>query len=49
MGALLARMGPAVLFTHPQGGGPGWLMAIKSPNVKAIIAFEPGNGFIWSS
>ena len=47
MAALLARTGPAVLFTHSQGGGPGWLTAIKSPNVKAIVAFEPGSGFIF--
>lgn len=28
--ALLERIGPAILFTHSQGGGPGWLTAIKS-------------------
>lgn len=47
MSALFAKIGPAILFTHSQGGGPGWLTAIKSPNVKAIIAFEPGSGFIF--
>lgn len=47
MSALFARIGPAILFTHSQGGGPGWLTAIKNPNVRAIVAFEPGSGFIF--
>lgn len=45
--ALLVRTGPAVLVTHSQGGGPGWLTAIKSRNVKGIVALEPGSGFIF--
>lgn len=47
MSALFAKTGPAILFTHSQGGGPGWLTAIKNPNVKAIVALEPGSGFIF--
>lgn len=47
MSALFDRTGPAILFTHSQGGGPGWLTAIKNANVKAIVAFEPGSGFIF--
>jgi pimeloyl-ACP methyl ester carboxylesterase len=47
MAALFAKSGPAILFTHSQGGGPGWLTAIKNTNVKAIVAFEPGSGFIF--
>ena len=47
MAALFAKTGPAILFTHSQGGGPGWLTAIKNPNVRAIVAFEPGSGFIF--
>jgi len=47
MAALFAKTGPAILFTHSQGGGPGWLTAIKNSNVKAIVAFEPGSGFIF--
>jgi pimeloyl-ACP methyl ester carboxylesterase len=47
MSALFGKIGPAILFTHSQGGGPGWLTAIKNPNVKAIVAFEPGSGFIF--
>ena len=45
--ALFDKIGPAILFTHSQGGGPGWLTAIKNPNVKAIVAFEPGSNFIF--
>jgi pimeloyl-ACP methyl ester carboxylesterase len=47
MSALFDRTGPGILFTHSQGGGPGWLTAIRNPNVKAIVAFEPGSGFIF--
>lgn len=47
MSALFTKIGPAILFTHSQGGGPGWLTAIKNANVKAIVAFEPGSGFIF--
>ncbi|UQI33970.1 alpha/beta fold hydrolase [Pseudomonas bijieensis] len=45
--ALLEKTGPAILFSHSQGGGPGWLAAIKSPSVRAIVAFEPGSGFVF--
>jgi pimeloyl-ACP methyl ester carboxylesterase len=45
--ALLDKIGPAILFTHSQGGGPGWLTAIKSRNVRAIVAFEPGSSFVF--
>src|SRR3954447_15494192 len=47
MSALFGRIGSAILFTHSQAGGPGWLTAIKDPNVKAIVAFEPGSGFVF--
>ena len=47
MSALFDRVGPGILFTHSQGGGPGWLTAIKNANVRAIVAFEPGSGFVF--
>ncbi|MBY3206869.1 alpha/beta hydrolase [Rhizobium laguerreae] len=47
MSALFDRTGPGILFTHSQAGGPGWLTAIKNPNVKGIVALEPGSGFIF--
>jgi pimeloyl-ACP methyl ester carboxylesterase len=47
MSALFTRIGPAILFTHSQGGGPGWLTTIRNSNIKAIVAFEPGSGFVF--
>ena len=45
--ALFAKVGPGILFTHSQSGGPGWLTATKSANVKAIVAIEPGSAFLF--
>ena len=45
--ALVDRVGPVVLVTHSQAGGPGWLTAIENPNVKGIVALEPGSGFVF--
>jgi hypothetical protein len=39
--AAFARIGPAVLVTHSASGILGWITGIKSPNVKAIYAYEP--------
>lgn len=47
MAALFDKVGPAILFSHSQGGEPGWLTAIRSSNVKAVVAFEPGSGFVF--
>ncbi|WP_320203253.1 alpha/beta hydrolase [Agrobacterium rosae] len=47
MSALFDKTGPGIMFTHSQAGGPGWLTAIKNPNVKGIVALEPGSGFIF--
>ena len=44
---VLKKSGDAVLITHSQGGGPGWWTAIKSNQVKAIVAYEPGSGFVF--
>jgi len=44
---LFEKIGPAILVTHSQGGGPGWLTAIKSPNVRAVVAYEPRSGFVF--
>ena len=46
--AVFDRIGPGILFTHSQGGGPGWLTAIKNDKVKAIVAFEPGSSFVFA-
>jgi hypothetical protein len=45
--ALFVRIGPGVLITHSQSGGPGWLTAIKNQNVRAVVAFEPGSNFVF--
>lgn len=41
------RTGKGVLVTHSQGCGPGWLAAMKTDKVKAIVAYEPGSGFVF--
>ena len=45
--ALFRKIGPGVLVTHSQAGGPGWLTAIKSDKVRGIVAWEPGSGFVF--
>lgn len=45
--ALFNKIGPGILVTHSQGGGPGWFTAIKSRNVRAIVSYEPGSNFIF--
>jgi len=45
--ALFNRIGPGILVTHSHGGGMGWLTAVKSRNVRAIVAYEPGSNFIF--
>jgi len=45
--ALFRKIGPGVLVTHSQGGGPGWVTAMKSPQVRAVVAYEPGSGFVF--
>lgn len=45
--ALFNKVGPGILVTHSQGGGPGWLTAIKSEKVRAVVAYEPGSGFVF--
>ena len=45
LAALFTKEGPGILVTHSQGGGPGWRTGMKSGNVRAIVAYEPGSGF----
>jgi alpha/beta hydrolase family protein len=45
--ALFDQTGPAVLVTHSQSGGLGWIVAMKNPNVQAIVSYEPGSGFVF--
>ena len=45
--ALFNKIGPGILVTHSHSGGQGWVAAIKSSNIKAIVAYEPGSGFVF--
>lgn len=44
---LFNKIGEGILVTHSQGGGPGWLTAIKNEKVKAVVAYEPYSGFVF--
>ena len=35
--------GAGVLVTHSQGGLPGWMAAVQSDKITAVVAYEPGN------
>ncbi len=45
--ALFSKIGAGVLLTHSQGGGPGWLVAMKNPGVRAIVSYEPGSAYVF--
>lgn len=45
--ALFDKIGPAILVTHSHSGGMGWITAVKNQNVKAIVSYEPGSGFLF--
>jgi len=46
--ALFEEIGPAILVTHSQSGRYGWLTRIKSPDVVAIVSYEPAT-FVYPS
>jgi len=45
--ALFNKIGPAVFVTHSQGGGLGWATVLKTGNMRGIVAYEPGSGFLF--
>jgi pimeloyl-ACP methyl ester carboxylesterase len=45
--ALFNKIGPAVFVTHSQGGGLGWATVLKTGNVRGIVSYEPGSGFLF--
>ncbi|WP_424541252.1 alpha/beta hydrolase [Sphingobacterium thalpophilum] len=45
--SLFDKIGDGILITHSQGGGPGWMTAIKNNKVKAVVAYEPYSGFVF--
>lgn len=42
--ALFDKIGPAIFVTHSQGGPVGWNTLLKTKNIRAIVAYEPGGG-----
>lgn len=45
--ALFTRIGPGILVTHSHSGGMGWRTVIKSPNIRAVVSYEPGSNFVF--
>lgn len=45
--ALFEKIGPGILVTHSHSGGMGWRVATRSSNVRAIVSYEPGSGFLF--
>ncbi|HEY5623916.1 MAG TPA: alpha/beta fold hydrolase [Gammaproteobacteria bacterium] len=42
LATLLDEMGPAIVITHSSTGIRGWITALKTDNVAAIVSYEPG-------
>lgn len=47
VGALADRVGELILVTHSHSGGFGWITAVRNSNVRAIVSYEPGSGFLF--
>jgi hypothetical protein len=45
--ALFDKIGQGILVTHSHSGGFGWRTGIKNQNVRAIVSYEPGSGFVF--
>ena len=43
LAVLLGEIGPAIMVTHSSTGIRGWITAIKSTDVAAIVSYEPGD------
>ncbi len=44
---LFDKIGNGILVTHSHSGGQGWTTAIKNNKIQAIVAYEPGSGFVF--
>jgi hypothetical protein len=44
---LFDKIGAGILVTHSHAGGFGWLTVTKNSNIKAVVSYEPGSGFIF--
>ena len=45
--ALFEKIGPGILVTHSHSGGMGWRTVMKSPNIRAVVSYEPGSNFVF--
>jgi hypothetical protein len=45
--ALFGKIGPGILVTHSHSGGFGWRSAIGNQNIRAVVSYEPGSGFVF--
>jgi pimeloyl-ACP methyl ester carboxylesterase len=45
--ALFDKIGPGILVTHSHSGGMGWQTVMKRPEIRAVVAYEPGSGFVF--
>lgn len=43
LGVLLDEIGPAIVLTHSSTGIRGWITALKTDNIAAIVSYEPGD------
>ena len=37
------KSGNGILVTHSQGGLPGWMAALETNKIAAVVSYEPGN------
>ena len=45
--SLYTKIGEGILVTHSHSGGMGWKTVVKNSNIKAIVSYEPGSGFLF--
>jgi hypothetical protein len=45
--ALFHKIGPGILVTHSHSGGMGCQTVMKSPEIRAVVSYEPGSGFVF--
>jgi hypothetical protein len=43
LAVLLDEIGPAIMITHSSTGIRGWITALKSDRIAAIVSYEPGD------
>ncbi|MBU0994164.1 MAG: alpha/beta fold hydrolase [Proteobacteria bacterium] len=44
---LFKKIGPGILVTHSHSGGMGWATVMKSPEIRAVVSYEPGSNFVF--